>query len=178
MKEKPDQKSVTFSQLIDGVAPIRSENTYTPPKSSKHKGSSKTFSPETRPKTDPVMWSDECGTVIISEYKRVGVQNRMMRKLKRNQYPITRQVDLHGLTINEARAALQYVLQTAQRDSITAILVIHGKGLNSSQGKSVLKPKVRSWLQQDVRVLAFTDAPPEKGGSGAVYLLLRSALRY
>jgi len=33
-------------------------------------------------------------------------------------------------------------------------------------------------LQQDERVLAFTDAPPEKGGSGAVYLLLRSALRY
>ena len=76
MKEKPGQKSVTFSQLIDGVAPIRSENTYTPPKSPKHKGSSKTCSPETHPKTDPLIGSQDCGTVMRSEYKRDGVQNR------------------------------------------------------------------------------------------------------
>ena len=101
-----------------------------------------------------------------------------MRKLKRDQYPITREVDLHGLTINEARSILQEVLRSAQRDSITAILIIHGKGLNSTQGKSVLKPMVRSWLQQDERVLAFTDAPRKKGGTGAVYLMLRSVVSH
>ena len=178
MTKKTDQKRVTFSQLIDGVAPIKSERTYIPSRSIRRKSGSKPSFPDTHPTANSAAWSDECGTVSVREHKRTGVQNRMMRKLKRDQYPITHEVDLHGLTINEARSILQEVLRSAQRDSITAILVIHGKGLNSSQGKSVLKPMVRSWLQQDERVLAFTDAPREKGGTGAVYLMLRSVVSH
>ena len=141
MTKKNSLQPIKFSQLIEGVVPLQSKKNYTPLKSIKSKIPTRSLPPDNQPKDASVMWSDESETISVSEYKKVGVQNRVIQKLKRDQYPITHQVDLHGLTINQARSTLQEVLRTAQRDSMTAILIVHGKGLNSSQGKSVLKPR-------------------------------------
>ncbi|HEX7233924.1 MAG TPA: Smr/MutS family protein, partial [Nitrosospira sp.] len=53
------------------------------------------------------------------------------------------------------------------------IRVIHGKGLSSRNGEPVLKARVGSWLSQRDEVLAFCQAKPEDGGSGAVLVLLK-----
>jgi DNA-nicking Smr family endonuclease len=54
------------------------------------------------------------------------------------------------------------------------VRVIHGKGLGSRNREPVLKAKVAGWLAQREAVLAFCEAPPRDGGSGAVLVLLRA----
>jgi DNA-nicking Smr family endonuclease len=49
---------------------------------------------------------------------------------------------------------------------------VHGKGNGSPGRQSVLKGKVRSWLVQKAEVLAFAQAGPNDGGSGALLVLL------
>jgi DNA-nicking Smr family endonuclease len=55
------------------------------------------------------------------------------------------------------------------------VRVIHGKGLSSKDREPVLKTRIGNWLIQRADVLAFCQARPEEGGSGAVVILLKSA---
>ena len=56
------------------------------------------------------------------------------------------------------------------------VQVIHGKGLNSKNREPVLKILVRGWLAQHNHVLAFCQANPAEGGSGAVLVLLKTSM--
>ena len=55
--------------------------------------------------------------------------------------------------------------------------VIHGKGLSSRDHEPVLKARVGGWLAQRADVLAFCQARPEEGGSGAVLVLLSATAK-
>ena len=97
-----------------------------------------------------------------------------MRKLRRGQYAIEAQLDLHGNTVPEARERVSTFLRDMQTQGKRCVRIIHGKG-KSSEGKlPVLKGKVNAWLQQWDQVLAFCSARPNDGGTGAIYVLLRS----
>ncbi len=108
------------------------------------------------------------------DYQRGGVQRGIVRKLKRGQFPLADEIDLHGQTQAEARSALHAFLARARGARVCCVRVIHGKGLSSPGYKAVLKPRVREWLRQDPRVLAYTAARDADGGSGALYVLLRA----
>jgi len=54
------------------------------------------------------------------------------------------------------------------------VLVIHGKGMNSRGGEAVLRRLARHWLTQRPDVLAYCNAPPGDGGSGAALVLLKA----
>ena len=82
-------------------------------------------------------------------------------------------MDLHGLNSNAARNALAGFIQHAKRNGLRCIKVIHGKGLRSQSGEAILRNKVRKNLMQRDEVLAFADARPADGGSGAVVILLK-----
>ncbi len=101
-----------------------------------------------------------------------GVQKKVMSKLKRGQYRLGDELDLHGYTSGEARPVLAHFLQRAIDDGIRCVRVIHGKG-DSSKRPPVIKNKVNGWLRQSDQVLAFCSAKPEDGGVGALYVLLR-----
>ncbi|MGH8453391.1 MAG: Smr/MutS family protein, partial [Nevskiales bacterium] len=118
---------------------------------------------------DPAML--ETGDEI--EYRQDGVQLSVMRKLRRGQYARQAELDLHGLTVVQAREQLAVFLTRAAARDLRCVRVIHGKGLRSSQRGPVLKPKVAHWLRQRREVLAYCSASPMEGGSGAVYVLLR-----
>lgn len=106
-------------------------------------------------------------------YVGPGVQYAVMRKLRRGQYAIEAELDLHGYTVPAAREALDKFLRTARALGKRCVRIVHGKG-KSSEGKlPVLKGKVNVWLRQKNEVLAFTSAVPRDGGTGAVYVLLR-----
>ncbi len=120
-------------------------------------------------------WSDHGADDDGAEdYHRAGVQHGILRRLRRGHYPVEDEVDLHGMTLAEARVALAHFLEHARRPRLCCVRVIHGKGLSSPGFRAVLKPRVRHWLRQDARVLAFIPAPAHDGGSGALYVLLRS----
>lgn len=98
-----------------------------------------------------------------------------MRKLRRGNWVIQSQLDLHGLRTDEAREALGEFLRAAIRRGQRCVRVIHGKGLGSVNKEPVLKNKVRNWLVQKDEVLAFCQATAADGGAGAVIVLLRAS---
>lgn len=97
-----------------------------------------------------------------------------LRQVKRGVVSVDRQLDLHGLTREEALEALPGFLRSAQQNGQKAVLVITGKG-NHSAGEPVLHQAVASWLRDAGKgaVLEFAPAPPEMGGSGAYVVFLR-----
>lgn len=106
-------------------------------------------------------------------FARPGIQQGVLRKLRRGQLTAEAELDLHGLTVAEARTALLHFLHMCRDSGIRHARIIHGQGNSSHQGRPVLKGKVQLWLQQLDEVLAFYPARPEHGGAGAVYLLLK-----
>lgn len=103
---------------------------------------------------------------------RPGIQKRVVRRLRRGQYAIEAELDLHGMTRPQAGRALAGFMQDARRRRLGCVRIIHGKGRRSSNEGPVLKPAVAAWLSRRSEVLAFCSARPTDGGSGAVYVLL------
>lgn len=116
---------------------------------------------------------EETGEELL--FLRPGVQHRQLTRLRRGDYAIQRQLDLHGHTVAEAREALAHFLKICQRDGLRCVRVIHGKGNGSLHRLPVLKNKVARWLQQWDAVLAYCSARPRDGGGGAVYVLLKAS---
>lgn len=106
-------------------------------------------------------------------YTQPGVQRAVLRKLKNGRYSIQSEIDLHGLTVEEARQELSSFLVEAQERRHLCVRVIHGKGRKSSERAPRLKPAVNQWLQRNKQVLAFCSARMNDGGTGAVYVLLK-----
>jgi DNA-nicking Smr family endonuclease len=106
-------------------------------------------------------------------FRRPGVGMDVVHKLRRGQWSIQRQVDLHGLRTEEARSALTTFVRDAQRQGIRCVRVVTGKGLGSPGKTPVLKDKVHRWLVQKNEIVAFVQAPPAQGGAGALVVLLQ-----
>jgi DNA-nicking Smr family endonuclease len=108
-------------------------------------------------------------------YRRNGIAADVLRKLRRGQWAIQDDLDLHGLVVDDARALLAAFLAQAVRRGLRCVRVVHGKGYRSAGGEPVLKGKVAGWLAQRDEVLGFVQARPQDGGGGAVVVLLRAA---
>jgi DNA-nicking Smr family endonuclease len=106
-------------------------------------------------------------------FRRPGVGTDVTRKLRRGEWTIQAEIDLHGLRREEAREALSEFLRDAHRQGLRCVRVVHGKGLGSPGKAPVLKGKVHSWLVQKNEVLAFVQARADEGGAGAVVVLLK-----
>ena len=106
-------------------------------------------------------------------YRREGIGPDVLARLRRGQWSIQRQLDLHGLRRDEARDALAIFVRQAERDGLRCVRVIHGKGNGSPGREPVLKDKVKRWLVQKEQVIAFTQASAADGGHGALLVLLR-----
>ena len=102
---------------------------------------------------------------------------RLLRRLRRGDFSIQENLDLHGLTQAEAREELDHFLREAAVRGLSCVRVIHGKGKNSPQGRAILREKVPDWLstRSNARfVVAFTSASLFDGGAGATYVLLKT----
>jgi len=97
-----------------------------------------------------------------------------LKQLKRGIITVDHQLDLHGLTRDEALAELPRFLRSARLRGQTAALIITGKG-NNSPAEPVLQQAVAAWLRDKGRepVVEFAPAPREMGGSGAFVVFLR-----
>jgi DNA-nicking Smr family endonuclease len=114
----------------------------------------------------------ESGDVLT--YARDGMSPQVLRKLRSGFWSVQDELDLHGLRSAEARDLLGQFLTAALKRGHRCLRVIHGKGWRSRNNEPVLKRKVASWLMQRAEVLAFCEARPAEGGSGAVVVLLQA----
>jgi DNA-nicking Smr family endonuclease len=108
------------------------------------------------------------------EFRRPGVRDQVMRRLKRGRYPLEGELDLHGLNQAAARELLAGYLEAQRESGCRCIRIIHGKGYRSGARGPVLKSAVNEWLRHHPDVMAFVSARPLDGGAGAVYVLLRA----
>ncbi len=108
-------------------------------------------------------------------YHRPEMGQDVVRKLRRGHWSVKAQLDLHGLRTEEARAALVGFINQCQKQDWRCVRIIHGKGLGSPDKSPVLKDKVLRWLVQKDEVLAFCQARPNDGGSGALVVLLKAS---
>ena len=108
-------------------------------------------------------------------FRRPGVGPDVLRKLRRGEWVIQDAIDLHGYRTDEARELLAGFLRDAIKRGLRCVRVVHGKGLGSRDRQPVLKGKARVWLAQRDEVIAFCQARPAEGGSGALIVLLKPA---
>jgi DNA-nicking Smr family endonuclease len=116
------------------------------------------------------------GDYEISEdetFLRPGIGRDVLRKLRRGEWRIQYEIDLHGMTRPEAHTQLNEFLRECMKRGARCVRIIHGKGLGSKNREPVLKGNVRAWLTRKDEVLAYCEAPAAQGGSGALLVLLK-----
>lgn len=82
-------------------------------------------------------------------------------------------IDLHGMTQDEAHAALARFIARSRAAGKRHLAIITGKG---ARGEGVLRRAVPRWLElPELRrhVSAIAHARPEKGGEGVLHVLLK-----
>lgn len=190
---KPNQETTAddlFRQAMAGVRPL-DQTTPLPVPRGTHTSSHKR--PETPPKPAPVLARDEVigRKTFLQELDKLKLDVRFsdrlpeddelrplagnrLRQVKRGIISLDRQLDLHGLTREEALAALPRFLSSARLAGEKGVLVITGQGLHSADGP-VLQQAVAGWLRDQGRelVLEYAPAPRELGGGGALVVFLR-----
>lgn len=112
----------------------------------------------------------------ILEFKRDGVQNGVYRKLRLGKYQVDARLDLHRMTVEQARGALFQFVRDCMDQDIRCGLVTHGRGVGRDR-PALLKSCVAHWLPQLEEVLAFHSALPQHGATGATYIMLRKSER-
>jgi len=115
----------------------------------------------------------EHGYGAALRFHRASVGRRTMRKLARGGYSVQDEIDLHGMTVDEAKQRLaDFIDYSAMRGKL-CVRIVHGKGLGSGNRGPVLKNAVNRWLRKWDSVLAFVSTRQVDGGTGAVYVLLQ-----
>ncbi|TXH88602.1 MAG: DNA mismatch repair protein MutS [Rhodoferax sp.] len=106
-------------------------------------------------------------------FRRRGVGADVTQRLRKGQWAVQAQIDLHGLRTDEARETLGRFVHDCHAQGLRCVRVVHGKGLGSPGKTPVLKDKTRRWLVQKSEVVAFVQSPPSHGGAGALLVLLQ-----
>ena len=127
---------------------------------------------------DPLsqMPSEMVEPLALLEFKRPGVQNGVYRNVRLGKYPIDARLDLHRLTVEQARRTLYQFIQDCLENDVRFALLTHGKG-EGRETPALLKSCVAYWLPQIEEVLAFHTAQKQHGSYGATYLLLKKSER-
>lgn len=123
--------------------------------------------PLTANQVDPLTAHD------ILSWQRPGIQHGVFRKLRLGQYPIEARLDLHRMTVEEARREVFGFVQDCLRYGIRSVIILHGKGERNPDGIALLKSHLAKWLPELDDVMAFHSAQRHHGGTGAVYVMIR-----
>lgn len=187
MKSKDDDISpedrALFRDSVKGAIPLGDKRPTTLPskKPSKKEPLDKKSSPNKAPIPHQDSWenlplSDHSSQPVSSEdlleYSGSGISHKDMRRLKAGDFHVESQLDLHGLTADEARHQLLHFLEKAQSQGWRCIRIVHGKGKHGTD-TPILKNLANTWLRQLPQILAFCSAPRRDGGAGAVTVLLK-----
>jgi len=167
-----------FLEMMEGVKPLP-QNKIDPDSAPKKARQKRIQSTQKNPSAfGESEYTPPVAADAVLSFTRGGVQQKILSKLKKGQFPIERKIDLHGSNINEAGAKLQQAIEEAINSQQRCVLVIHGRGKGSFDNKPAIKTHVNQWLRNSIDVLAFCSALPKDGGTGAVYILLKRRREY
>lgn len=166
-----------FKEAVKGARPLKSTRVHIKPPSPKP--IPKQFIRDERQAlkdslSDGYMPAYEMETGEELLYLREGHSPDILSKLRRGNWVVQAAIDLHGLVADEARLYVAEFLAECKKRGIRCVRIVHGKGLGSRNREPVLKHKLRHWLMQKDEVIAYAQARPQDGGSGAVIVLLKA----
>jgi DNA-nicking Smr family endonuclease len=170
-----DDDERAFREAMSGVRPLPPQGRPTPPRPP----AVARFARDDRrqvlresllPPADPTVL--ESGEEVA--FRRPWIRAEALRRLRRGEFAIAAECDLHGLGRHAAHEALRGFVAESLARGLGCVRVIHGKGRGSGPAGPVLKHVVSHWLQRMDDVVAFASARPADGGTGAVYVLLAS----
>ncbi len=110
------------------------------------------------------------------EYQSNGVQNSTMKKLEKGDINIYESIDLHGMSLLEAEIYTSNTIDSFNYKHMACLRIVHGKGYHNNTDSN--PPKIKNFIAQYLanhnRVLAYTSCPVNRGGAGALYVLIRA----
>ena len=109
-------------------------------------------------------------------WRRDGVQETQLRKLKLGQIAFEGSLDLHGMTVEKARETLWDFIAEATKLEVRCVRVTHGKAARLDGKRPMIKSHVNTWLRQHPQVLGFASCNARHGGTGAVYVMLKRTM--
>ena len=169
-------ESDLFRDLVGDVTPLRQPGRVTHERAGPHPLPLQTWRDEQaalRESLDGIPPGSDVETGEELSFVRDGIGAHTLRKLRRGQWIIQDELDLHGFNSVDARELLVEFLGQCTRKGLRCVRIIHGKGLRSKNRQPVLKHKVATWLIRRDEILAYCQARPTEGGSGAVVVLLK-----
>lgn len=169
---KNDDESLFLTEMA-GVRPLRSDNKIKirkKPKTPARLATEEDYRLTINDVFSSAEMLEDCPEIL--SFSRSGLQRNVLKKLRQGKHPIEHALDLHGLTIKQARNELVEFLGECEAAGVSHAIIVHGKGFRSKD-KPVIKPMVNRWLRAVDNVLAFHSAQAKDGGSGAVYVLLK-----
>ncbi|XZG68842.1 Smr/MutS family protein [Chitinibacteraceae bacterium HSL-7] len=164
-----------FMSAVAGATPIHWDKV-APPKVHVSPWPLQRWADEARVMSDAMsdFWPwDELETGEELLYLRPGMRVDTLKRLRRGEWVIQAELDLHGHTVETARLELATFLLGCAKHKLRCVRIIHGKGLSSKNREPVLKLKLKNWLAQRDEVLAFAQARAVDGGGGAVLVLIK-----
>jgi len=172
-----DKEDNEFRQAMSGTKPLRTE-ARVPDVKPKPKPRARFSKADERQVLLESLEDDidtiEHGYGAALRFCRQHVGKRTMRKLQRGGYSVQAEIDLHGMTLEEAKPRLADFIEYSASQGKYCVRVVHGKGLGSGDRGPVLKNAVNRWLRRWNNVLAFVSTRQVDGGTGAVYVLLQN----
>jgi DNA-nicking Smr family endonuclease len=163
-RKPPADESALFRAAMRDVKPLPRRARAPAPEERK---------PSPPAETKPLLLRPRTDGAARSAPPNPGLDRRTAERLRRGDIPIERRIDLHGMTQDDAHAALDRFVRQAWKDGKRMLLVITGKG---SGGEGVLRRQMPRWLvagEHAAHLLKIESAQPRHGGSGAFYVLLR-----
>ena len=173
-RDEKTEEARLFREAVRGVRPLRAHPP--PPRQPKVRPRARFTRADRdavlRESLDPQGADPEQLTGEALAFHRPPIAAAVLRRLRRGDYRVQREIDLHGMTVAEAKLALREFLVSALEQRVRCVRIVHGKGLRSGHRGPVLKAAVNSVLRRTGAVLAYVSARPVDGGTGAVYVLL------
>ena len=123
---------------------------------------------------EEAVWNEYIKNANFSNYikpiytKRQNHNNH--RKIKLSKVNPNDKLDLHGTKYKDAKNELSSFLNKCVSKNYYCVIIVHGKGYGSEDGKSVLKELVEEYLienKNEYRIQKYVEAPQNLGGSGA-----------
>ncbi|MCA1772640.1 MAG: DNA endonuclease SmrA [Halomonas sp.] len=111
------------------------------------------------------------------EYRREGIQQGVVDKLKHGGYPVQAQLHLLRRPLAECRRLVFPFIQDAYAHDLRSVLIVHGRGREIDSPANVLRSYIGKWLIQFDEVQAYISAQPSEGGLGATWVMLRKSDR-
>ena len=119
--------------------------------------------------------------------KNEKLPNKDLKK-KDNNFYITKSLDLHGYTLDEANKKVESFINDCFDQKVSKVIIVTGKGLHSqndkdpyiSQKYGILKNSIPDFIKNNLslmtKIKSITDAEVSDGGSGALYVFLKKKL--